>query len=202
MKVNKKQLADIVGVSERTLTEWQEEGLPIARKGMRGEENEYDTAVVFTWYARRALVLAGKSETQRDREARLRGDMLEIQLAKEHGSLVPAGEVKPVWESRVLAAAAFMMSRQSRLAGILEATPGIEAKREFLKKEDAIFLEKLGVDGERMQAVVQSMLSKLAADDVNVFIRNLAGQDDEHTADKPPPRSVGEVDPPEEGPAV
>jgi phage terminase Nu1 subunit (DNA packaging protein) len=200
MKVNKRQLADVMCVSERTLTEWQDEGLPIARKGVRGEENEYDTGIVIAWHVQRSLTRAGKAESQRDREARLRGDMLEIELAKERHSLVPANEVKPVWESRVLAAAAFMMSRQSRLAGILEATPGIEAKRELLKKEDAAFLEKLGTDGERMQAVVQSMLAKLTADDVNAFLRNLAG-DNEQRTDGSAPGSMDAADPPEEDPA-
>lgn len=205
MRVNKKTLADIMGVSERSLTEWQEnEGLPIATKGLRGQENVYDTEAVIAWQVSRALAKAGKTESQRDREARLRGDKLELELAKERGTLVPADQVGPIWESRVLAAAGFMASRQSRLASILEATPGEAAKREVLKREDADFLNKLGVDGERMQAVVDAVMKKLAAADLSAFLRDLGGQDNDQLSRKPaspepPPGSVGEAGPTEEG---
>lgn len=202
MKVNKKKLADVMGVSERTLTTWQdEEQMPIARKGVRGEDNEYETEAVIAWHVQRALTKAGKAESQRDREARLRGDKLEIELALQRGTLVPSDQVQPIWESRVLAAAAYMTSRQSRLASILEATPGESAKREVLKQEDVEFLNKLGVDGERMQAVVEGVMKKLAAADLSAFLRDLTGPDNERSSDPPPHRSVGETDSSEEGPA-
>jgi len=41
--VNKKELAEIIGISERSLTEWQKEGLPVASYAdNRGQANEYD----------------------------------------------------------------------------------------------------------------------------------------------------------------
>ena len=44
MKVNKRQLADIVGVTEQALTNWQKEGLPVAAYADKnGLANEYDT---------------------------------------------------------------------------------------------------------------------------------------------------------------
>ncbi len=177
--VNKRELAEILGKSERALTDFQEEGLPIHRKGARGEENEYDTEAVLEWLVQRALARAGKAESQRDREARLRGDMLEIELAEKNGSIVPADQVDPIWQSRVLAAAFYIASRHSRLAGLLEATPGIEAKRELLKREDADFLSKLGVEGARMQAEVDAMLERLSADDAAALLRRVAGHDDQ-----------------------
>src|SRR3990172_13341229 len=59
MIVNKHQLADVMGVSERTLSEWQEDGLPIKSVGGRGMENQYETAEVIEWRVQRAV--AGKS---------------------------------------------------------------------------------------------------------------------------------------------
>jgi len=193
MKVNKRALADVLGITERTLTEWQEEGLPIEIKGERGEENSYDTAAVVAWHVQRALQRAGKTESQRDRESRLRGDLMELELAEKNNSLVPVEEIRPTWESRVLAAAFYMMGRQSRLAGILEATPGIEAKRELLKREDADFLTKLGVDGERMQKEVDAILEKFAAGEADAFLRRLSGHDEQSRPGDPAGSSAGGV---------
>lgn len=176
--VNKAQLEEIVGLSHQTLTDYQAEGMPILARGARGEENQYDTAEVIAWLVKRALARAGKTESQRDRESRLRGDLMELELAEKNNVLVPADQVRPIWENRILTAAAFMAGRASRLAGELEATPGLEAKRAILKKEDAEFLTRLGVDGERMQAVLDEMLQKLAAGEADAFLRRIAGHDE------------------------
>jgi len=193
--VNKRELAEFLGKTERALTDWQQdEGLPILRKGARGEENEYDTEQVVEWLVQRALAKAGKGESQRDREARLRGDVLELDLAEKRNTLVPSDQVRPVWDSRVLAAAFYMQGRHSRLAALLEAANGIEAKRTLLKKEDADFLNKLGVEGERMQAEVDALLGKLAENEAAAFLRRLTGHDDQSGnggAEEPPAGGVG-----------
>jgi len=45
--VNKKELSEIFGISERTLTDWQkEESFPIENDAVRGASNAYDTAKV------------------------------------------------------------------------------------------------------------------------------------------------------------
>jgi phage terminase Nu1 subunit (DNA packaging protein) len=177
--VNKTELEQFLGLSHTTLTEYQDQGLPIQKKGNRGEENEYDTAEVVKWLVDRALARAGKSKTVLELE------LLELQVKEQRakdalreGSLVPADRVAPIWENRVLSAAFSLTGRASRLAGILEAAQGIEAKRAILKREDEDFLNKLGVDGARMQAVVDEMLGKLAAGEAEAFLRRLAGHDD------------------------
>src|ERR1700694_2099962 len=115
-RVNQAELAEILGKSDVTIWEWQKEGLPIAKQGVRGTENEYDTADVIAWLEQRARVAAGKAEKASEREARLRGDLLEFEIAEKNKVLVPSTEVRPVWEGRVLAAAAYMRSRASQLA--------------------------------------------------------------------------------------
>lgn len=59
------------------------------------------------------------------------------------------------------AAAEFMASRHLRLAETLEASPGLEAKRELIKASDAEFLAKLGAAGERLQREVDALLAKV-----------------------------------------
>lgn len=192
--VNQTELAEIVGVSDVTIWEWQKEGLPILHRGERGEANHYDTANVIEWLKQRALQLAGKAETQRDRETRFRADLLEIELAEKRKILVPVTEIEPIWTSRVMTAAAYQMSRASRLAGILEATPGIEAKRAVLKKEDAEFLTRLGTDGARMQQELTVLLEKSSVEETAALMRRLAGYDQQPAVESAQ-GGVGSVDP-------
>jgi hypothetical protein len=189
--VNKAALEEFLGLSHTTLTEYQEQGLPILKRGSRGEEHEYDTAEVVKWLIQRELVRAGKGEKPSEREARLRGDVLELELAQKRDVLVPSTEVQPIWEGRVLAAAAYMRSRASHLAGELEATQGLEGKRALLRKSDAVFLNHLGVDGERMQVEVDALLEKQAAGDADAFLRRIAGHDHPSDSAAPPAGGVG-----------
>ena len=49
MKLNKRDLARKLGCSERALTTWQQQGLPILESGRRGQSNTYDLAAVVAW---------------------------------------------------------------------------------------------------------------------------------------------------------
>jgi len=173
--VNQTELAEIFGVSDVTIWDWQGKGLPILKQGARGEANQYDTTAVIEWRIQAARAESGKGESQRDREARLRGDMLEIEIAKERKVLVSAIDVEPTWTGRVMSAAAYQLSRHSRLASALESAPGVEGKRAVLKKEDEEFLQRLGVDGAEMHRQVQELLNKVSKADADDFLRRIAG---------------------------
>lgn len=191
-KVNKAELEQILGLSHTTLTEYQAEGLPIEKRGERGQEHEYDTAAVIEWLVNRALVRAGKSKSALELEVlELNVRELRAKDALREKTLVPTDEVRPVWEGRVLAAAAFMRSRASKLAGELEATPGLEAKRDLLRKADAAFLTHLGVEGERMQAAIEALLEKVAAGEADAFLRRISGHDNPPDSARPPEGGVG-----------
>ena len=175
-KVNKIELGNILGLSQTTLTEYQAEGLPISVRGARGQENHYDSAEVIQWLIQRALARAGRSK------AVLEIELLEFQVKAERAkdalrekTLVNVAEIEPLWTSYVLTAAAFMAGRHSRLAGLLEAAPGMEAKRALLKKEDTEFLSKLGMDGERMQGELDALLTSLGAENAKAFLQRVAG---------------------------
>ena len=58
-RVNKKELAAILGVTEKTLTSWQKSGMPIEVAGGRGSRNEYDTQIIIDWIVTQRLVKAG-----------------------------------------------------------------------------------------------------------------------------------------------
>jgi hypothetical protein len=49
MRLNKAELAGKLRVSQRSLTTWQKEGLPVLEHGRRGQHNVYDLAAVVAW---------------------------------------------------------------------------------------------------------------------------------------------------------
>jgi len=143
MIVNKKQLSEIIGRSERTLTEWQEKGMPIQLKSPRGQSNQYDTAKVIEWQIQKALA-GDKQETSKERKERLEGDRLELILAKESGEFIAREDIMPVWEGAVVAA------RSQFLLGVKKL------KRDLDKKY------AIDVDIKLLIDQVDSTLTKLA----------------------------------------
>lgn len=125
MVVNKKQLADILGVSERTLTEWQDWGMPIMSVGGRGMENQYDTAIVIEWRIQRALAGA-KRETEKERKDRLEADLLELRIEEKTAGLVPADVIEAMWTSAILAARAQLRALPDALKSAIDGEYDID----------------------------------------------------------------------------
>ena len=103
MIVNKRGLSEVLGVSERTLTEWQKEGLPVHFRAERGGENQYETAAVIKWHCDRQLQKANQVSAK-DRLDNLRADEIEVRMAKDAGNLLDALEVEQLWTSLITAA--------------------------------------------------------------------------------------------------
>lgn len=61
-KVQKKELAEILNVSEKTLTNWQKSGMPIEVEGGRGYINIYDTSEVISWMINQRLAKSGAGD--------------------------------------------------------------------------------------------------------------------------------------------
>lgn len=131
MIVNKKQLSEILGVSERTLTDWQDQRMPVEYRGGRGSSNQYDTARVIEWMIQRALA-GEKQETARERRDRLEADMLELKLAREAGLLVSTTEIEPIWQNAILAARTELMGWAYRLKGEIDDAHGVQVNLQFL----------------------------------------------------------------------
>ena len=59
MEVNKKRLSEIFGVSVRTIQNWQDQGMPVARGGGKGNEVLYESSAIkpfstqFKWRLKR-----------------------------------------------------------------------------------------------------------------------------------------------------
>ena len=147
MLVNKRQLSEIVGVSERSLTEWQKEGLPVASYAdNRGQANEYESAAVIRWMVQRELERLNK-EKPRDRLDRLKADAIELDLKERTGELAPAALFERAWADHILAARTEFLTLPEQLATELSATAGVEIDPDAIASHINKALEKLAKYG-------------------------------------------------------
>lgn len=200
--VNQTELAQIHDVSDVTIWEWQKAGMPVLDRGERGTANQYDVGATIKWRIAREVEKARGGKSIRDRRDEVALEREEIELARQKEQLVPADQVEPVWKNRVLAGAALMLGRHSRLAGLLEATPGVEAKRQLLRQEDAAFLSKLGVHGESLQGELEALLAKVSKTEADAFIKRIAAYDNQPDTPGGAEPGVDDVRPPEEDPPL
>jgi phage terminase Nu1 subunit (DNA packaging protein) len=116
MRVNRAQLAEILGISKPTVTAWLDDGLPYTRQGSKGVEWEFETREVIEWYAASKFQNRdGRAKTPRQKAAdpfnedmietedeakarkeRALADKHELDAAERAGQLVPIDEVKAI----------------------------------------------------------------------------------------------------------
>ena len=79
--VCKSELAELFGISERTVTTYQKNGLPIENDGARGGQNSYNTRDVIEWFVefRVAKLISEKPGSGRDPEVDINPNSLEPQ---------------------------------------------------------------------------------------------------------------------------
>lgn len=164
MIVNKNQLADIMGVSERTLTEWQDADMPIEVVGGRGLENQYDTAKVVGWRLQRALGGA-TVESAREERDRMEAKLLELRIAKEADLLVSIDDVKPAWEAAILAARSDLLSLPARLKASIDARYQIDVDLQMLDDEVYQALAKLAEKPPKLPEDVEDQTTEAEVDE-------------------------------------
>lgn len=153
--VNKRELADIVGKSERTLTEWQELGMPVELVGGRGLENEYDTVKVIEWQIQRALS-GERHESGRQRLDRLDGDRKEMEIAERARELVPVRDVESMLMEGIVAARTEMLSLAERLKGIIDDRYRVNVDPVIIENEVLQTLNKLAARGPNLVAAIEA----------------------------------------------
>lgn len=143
-QVSKAQLCEIVGRDERTISRWQNNGMPVLQTGLgRGNENEYDTQAVIEWLVQIAQQ-RGEKEGVRDRLDRIRGDREELALAKELGELVVAAELVERFEAVITAAKIELLNTlPENLASELSARYGVEVDDHLIREPIEAILREL-----------------------------------------------------------
>jgi phage terminase Nu1 subunit (DNA packaging protein) len=143
-KVNRKQLADVFGISLPTVDAWVRSGCPFDQKGERGKEWIFDTADVMRWREQRAADDAAGQDVQDDaalkrRKLSAEAKAAELDLLLRMGQVADIAAMERVW-SRMLAElqsnlrGAFVSRCESQLLG---ETDGRAFKRILLAEVDS-----------------------------------------------------------------
>jgi len=143
MRVNKRQLAEMFGISERSFTTYQKDAtFPVAFSGGRGQGNEYDTQDVYSWLMERALSGA-RNESSRERLERIKGDREELAYAKDIEELVPAISVGARLEQVVLAIRSGILTGNPKLKTEIDTVYDIDLDIEHLNEHSRSILKQL-----------------------------------------------------------
>jgi hypothetical protein len=79
----------------------------------------------------------------KSRESELKGDKLEMEMARDAGLLVPADEVEKEWASLITAARAELLAMSAKLKDDIKAQFDIDVPEEFIKQYVNAALEHL-----------------------------------------------------------
>lgn len=138
MDVNKRTLSEIFGVSERTLTEWQREGLPVkTRADRRGQANLYDTVEVHRWLLARAVgptTTEGgplRLDVERARLAHHQANLAGIEEAARLRDLIPADEVREVVGRALTTARTILLGIEPRIRAQFGREPAAAVREEI-----------------------------------------------------------------------
>ncbi|SHL50291.1 terminase small subunit [Halomonas caseinilytica] len=132
-EANKRNLAEILGISERSLTDWQKDGMPVLHSAGRGGSNRYSVGEAIEWMLARAA--EASRESAKDRLDRLRGDQLERDMLKEDDVLVMPEDLDVEYAAMVEAARAEMLfNMPDALAAELTAIMGDEIDVSIIRR--------------------------------------------------------------------
>ena len=147
-RVTKAQLSEIVGRDERTISRWQNMGMPVFQIGLgRGNENEYDTQAVIEWLVQLAQQ-RGEKESVRDRLDRIKGDREKLALAKDLEEVGVAADPLERFEAAITAAKVELLNTfPENLASVLSARYGIEVEDQLIREPlETILIELSNYD--------------------------------------------------------
>lgn len=158
MEVNKKQLSDIFGVSVRTIQNWQDQGMPVARGGGKGNEVLYDSAAAIEWRSTQDATIENeklRKEVEALRlaaESDLQPGTLDYERYRLTRSQADAQELKNQISEHKVIDTEFCIFALSRLAGelasVLDSIP-LSMQRRFpeLTERQLYFLKELVAKG-------------------------------------------------------
>lgn len=119
MLCNKKHLSEIFGISERTLSTFQTNGLPFVSGGP-GKDNEYDTVTVFNWLQAKAKSAnSADYYTEKARLTKAQADKEEIKVLEMRGQLLDANTVADSWAKQIMATRAKLLALPTKIAPLI-----------------------------------------------------------------------------------
>lgn len=151
--IGQTEIANIFGVSARTITEWQAGGMPVAVQGGPGVPGEYDSAACIRWQLERE-VRKVQGESPKDRLARLQGDDLEMKLAHQRGKLIDTAAVEPAMRAAIVSARERIRSEPARIATLMEGLDRADRETRLRELFDEVLgklanWQQVGTDGDQ-----------------------------------------------------
>lgn len=136
------QIAEVFGVTPKTIHEWQDTGFPVAVQGGDNCPSEYESAACVQWLVQRE-VFKVQGESPRDRVFRLQGDALELELAEKQGRLIDVSQVEPLLTAAVVAAREGLLRERRRLARLVAGVTDVRRCEDLIGQVHEAFLRRL-----------------------------------------------------------
>jgi len=140
--VGQESIASLFGVAPKTIVEWQEQGMPIAKRGSPGIPSEYESGDCVRWLVEREVKKV-QSERPQDRLARAQAEKIEMENAEKRGFLIPADQLEPRLRAAFVAAREAWLDAVPRLARDLPPAGEGTAREDMLQAEFEAFLHRL-----------------------------------------------------------
>jgi hypothetical protein len=142
--VNKRELSEILGISERSLTDWQKDGMPVAEmRESLGHENTYDTEACIRWWIARDVARAsGGSSFDKLNDVRYRFEL--IKLRREEGEIVLREDIRPAFRAYVNDVLAVLLGLPDKYAAQLDLTASVDGKHQLLQDMIAEMRDVMG----------------------------------------------------------
>jgi phage terminase Nu1 subunit (DNA packaging protein) len=144
-------IAALFGVTDRTIRNWDKEGLP---GNGEGRDRVYDFAAVLPWYVGRVSGSRGSDDdlTDREREQKATADIAEMKAQEMAGFLVNAQEVQKGWADFLTRLRTNLMGFPARLVDRLEGARDIREKIAIGNREMASTLRDIVAELENQDS--------------------------------------------------
>lgn len=160
IELNRTQIADLLGVTSRTVTAWQADA-DFPQPERRGRTNFYDGAAVVAWWRSREIgrLIEGEDGSmldlnhERARLAKVQTQRQTLLLHRERGELVAVADVAEAVGAELANVRAHLLSLPAKCAPLVHAADTPQAIREIL--DDAVrdaLAELSGADHETASA--------------------------------------------------
>ncbi|MEQ3640801.1 MAG: terminase small subunit [Alteromonas sp.] len=140
-KVNRAELAEILGVSLPTITSKVNKGMPYLQRGQRGKEWLFDTAAVYEWEKEQAILnVTGDLSAVTDDELRRRKlaaetTLVELEAGKKRGDLLPKEEIEKFLSDMAISTRTRLLLVPRRCAAQLTGNNDEVAIRQIIEEE-------------------------------------------------------------------
>lgn len=154
-KWTKSELSDAMGVSTRTVSNWQNRGMPVAVRRSSPEGNLYDSAACIEWRIRERVsetvtISNGQTldyEAERARLTKAQADKTELEVAQLNGLLIRSDVVAQTWQAMTAAAKAKFLAMPTQIANAVIAATDLQEVVEAVSNPIREALSDLSSDG-------------------------------------------------------